>query len=592
MVAQAQVPPSPRGSAVSVTAPVAPAPPQTVRPAPPADESLLLEESRSAAESEIIRTAGAGSASSQVDPLLVLVNRAIDRTSLRYLNANEHTPWQIMHALLAQRRELKLIDGSRKVNALEWLSAGARYKGVHWFEVTRHGARAQPYNGTMYDFEGHINQTLALMAFSNLPLSHEFQVAGGQTITLEQLIHHAKMTVNTREETTWTLWLLTHYLDIDDEWVNEHDQHWSIENLVSVQNRVDVNRAPCGGTHNLFAIAYARNAYLKRYGRLRGTWFEADQKIQRHIELARRLQNVDGSFSTEYFKGPGQSRDFNLRIASSGHNLEWLMMALPHQRLNEPWVRRGLATLATDLIHHASKPADCGPLYHSLDALVLYRDRVAPKPVTPPSVAEAQTPAAPAPSAQPAVPPPAALPPLTGERVADIPRARDTAPQQQVPTSTGVRPAPVIAEAPTAPPTTEPAPTSPSAAAPSLLVPVEPMPLPTGAPVAAAEPTTPLLLQPIPIPQPPAETRRPAGAFPRMTGDAEIVIPRRQSAPPENTYRRAAQRLARAAEEAARSGGPGPGDASRTGELIPPALDGGRPGTRVTRDRQSGPVIR
>ena len=275
-------------------------------------------------------------------------------------------------------RDFILRAGKRTVNAIEWMSNGAKFRGQYWFEATEHGARAHRYNGVPYEFEGHINQTLGLLALSNLPLHHEFQVEGGQTVTMADMVRHAQLTTSTREEITWTLWFLTHYLDIDTEWVNAEGEPWSLEELVRLQTKAKAVGAPCGGTHGLFALAYARNASLFKHGKLRGVWFEADQKIKRHIELARSLQNNDGSFSTEYFKGPGHSRDFNERIKASGHMLEWLMMSLPHARLNEPWVRRAVAAIATDMVHNASRPAECGPLYHTLHSLILYRDRVAP----------------------------------------------------------------------------------------------------------------------------------------------------------------------------------------------------------------------
>ena len=334
----------------------------------------------------------ASAADAEVDPLLQLVLKAIDKTSHRYLDAHQHRPWQIAHGLLALRKDLLLKDGQRTVNALEWISRGGKFRGEYWFETTTYGGRAHPYNGTPYEFEGHVNQTLALLSLSNLPLTHEFYVDGGRTVTMADMIRHAKMTVSTREEITWTLWFLTHYLDIDSEWDNAQGEPWSLEELVRLQTEGKVVGAPCGGTHGLYALAYARNAYLHKHRNLRGVWFEADQKIKRYIEVARSLQNFDGSFSTEYFKGPGHSRDFNERIKASGHMLEWLMMALPYDRLNEAWVRRAIASVATDLVHNSSRPAECGPLYHALHSLVLYRDRVSP---TAPAVPEnlAQQPA-------------------------------------------------------------------------------------------------------------------------------------------------------------------------------------------------------
>ncbi|MCA9110706.1 MAG: hypothetical protein KDA52_12205 [Planctomycetaceae bacterium] len=316
-------------------------------------------------------------AASQIqDPLMQLTVKAIEKTQRRYMDANQHRPWQIMHGLVGLRRDLELRDGNHKVNAIEWLSNGATFKGQHWFEVTEHGAKARGYNGTPYEFEGHVNQTLALLAMSNLPASHQFKVAGGRTINMADLVNHAKLHITTREEITWTLWFLTHYVDIDAEWTNVDGELWSIEELVKLQTRANVLTAPCGGTHGLFAIAYARNAHLYKHGDLRGAWLDADQKIQRYIELARSQQNRDGSFSTEYFKGPGYSRDFNERLKASGHMLEWLMMSLPHKRMNEPWVRRAVASVATDLVHNAARPAETGPMYHAVHSLVLYRDRM------------------------------------------------------------------------------------------------------------------------------------------------------------------------------------------------------------------------
>ncbi|HLQ43338.1 MAG TPA: hypothetical protein VK137_01305, partial [Planctomycetaceae bacterium] len=72
-------------------------------------------------------------ATEPADPLLQLVNEAIDVSGRRFLTpdgALPHTPWQIIHGLLAYRQEyqLKMSDG-RKVNGLEWLSSGVTYHG-------------------------------------------------------------------------------------------------------------------------------------------------------------------------------------------------------------------------------------------------------------------------------------------------------------------------------------------------------------------------------------------------------------------------------------------------------------------------------
>jgi len=138
-----------------------------------------------------------------------------------------------------------------------------------------------------------------------------------------------------------------------------------------------------GGTHGLFALCYARNMYISSGKPLRGVWLEADMKIKRYIEEARTLQNRDGSFSSNHFQGPGYSPDFTKRIATSGHQLEWLMVAVPQSKLKDEWLQNGIKRIAYDLIDHRNVGSDCGPLYHALHGLIIYRQRTVPQYLVP-----------------------------------------------------------------------------------------------------------------------------------------------------------------------------------------------------------------
>ncbi len=193
------------------------------------------------------QTASTSSAEGEpADALLKLVNRAIDVTSMRYLDVNTHTPWQIMHGVLALREDLVLRSGNQYVRALDWISRGPTYRNQPWFEATAHGGRAHPFN-VPFHFEGHVNQFLALLSLSNLPYDHQFQVAGGKTVTMADMIENAKLTVSAREEITWTLWFLTHYIDQDSEWDNAAGEPWSMEQLVRIQTQASVKAHPAEG---------------------------------------------------------------------------------------------------------------------------------------------------------------------------------------------------------------------------------------------------------------------------------------------------------------------------------------------------------
>lgn len=318
-----------------------------------------------------------------------LLDRAIHVTSKRYLIANTNTPWQIFHYILAMRQESLLRLGNTKVNAIEWLSTSEpQFDNQPWLLLTPHGAKFHPYTKKFY-FEGHPSQFLALLSHSDLPMDYPFHVQG-KVLTLKDLVNNTMKEVNTKEEVTWVLWALQHFLKSDATWLNQANEPWSIERLVQIETAGQVVGAPCGGNHRLFALTRARDKYLLSGGALRGVWFQADQKIKQHIEIARSLQNPDGSFSSDWYKGPGQTTDINLRFNTSGHTMEFLAASLPKERLTEQWVRNAVWMLSRELIINQNVQIDCGPLFHSLDALILYRDRIRAKSLTnprPPEVA-------------------------------------------------------------------------------------------------------------------------------------------------------------------------------------------------------------
>src|SRR5437868_2024329 len=61
-----------------------------------------------------------------------LVEQAIQVTSKRRLTAGMHTPWQIVHGILALRWDFMLLAGKgrEEVNAIEWIASGPLYDGM------------------------------------------------------------------------------------------------------------------------------------------------------------------------------------------------------------------------------------------------------------------------------------------------------------------------------------------------------------------------------------------------------------------------------------------------------------------------------
>ena len=334
------------------------------------------------AQKETIKRTAATTEQFDNQDLPRLINDAVSITSRRYLTADVHTPWQIMHGLLALREEYKIKVGDEKVSALNWLTERRLYKGKPIVEHTPYGGRFHTFTEP-YAFEGHPNQFLAIATMSELSVDFAFNTTVGGQVTIQDMINNAKADVNDREEITWTLWALSRYLPIDSEWISAAGEPWSMERLVQIQTYANPDEAACGGTHGLFALSLARNSYLATGQPLRGIWLEADQKVKRFIAKSKSLQNEDGTFSTEYFKGPGESSDFGKRIATSGHILEFLMVAVHDDQLQQAWMQKAVFAVANDLVENRKEAADCGPLYHALHALVLYRQRAGIQPTEP-----------------------------------------------------------------------------------------------------------------------------------------------------------------------------------------------------------------
>lgn len=307
------------------------------------------------------------------------LDTAIQVTSRRYLTANVHTPWQIFHGVLALRKDFQLKLGDSKVGAIDWISSSSpQFDNQPLIITTQYGGKFHPFTRP-YAFEGHPAQFLALLSESELPVAHSFK-AGPASVTIEDMLRNAMADVNDREEITWVLWALTKYLKTNAVWQNKFNEQWSMERLADIQTRAIVESAPCGGNHGMYALARVRDKYLLEGNPLRGTWLNADQKVKRYLEIARSLQNPDGTFSSEFYKGPGFSYDLNTRLNTTGHTLEFVSAGLPDSRLKEPWVERAVAALSKDLIDNRRAAAECGPLYHSLNSLIIYRSRVKPQP--------------------------------------------------------------------------------------------------------------------------------------------------------------------------------------------------------------------
>lgn len=320
------------------------------------------------------------------DELAEELDEVLNRTFQRRLNLEDHAAWQILHGALAFQRDF-LVErefGGPTLSAVDHLLNGGTIAGwtvepgtVVDADTDRRGLRAVLEAGSKSG-QGHPDQWFAILAQCGLEPTQPI-LAGGRTYSMADFVAQVQFDLprNLDREYSWTLIGLTSYLPTDSTWTALDGEVWSIERLLEIELDQDLSSSACGGTHRLIGVAMALNQHVAQGRAVEGVWSRADQAIQDAIRRAKQFQNPDGSFSSEYFDGPGSSPDLARRLGTTGHVLEFLTLATTEEQLREPWVAQSVAHLCDLFRRTQDLPLECGALYHAAHGLVLYRERIA-----------------------------------------------------------------------------------------------------------------------------------------------------------------------------------------------------------------------
>ncbi|MCS6850498.1 MAG: hypothetical protein NZ700_04930 [Gemmataceae bacterium] len=303
------------------------------------------------------------------------VEAAIDNVRQRDLLTTNGF-WTVFHGILGLGPSVTLRhpETGQRVNAIEYICNGGEMRGLA-FIPTRYGLDVQM--GPASVGQGHQDQFIAEMGQWGMPLEQRFLVYG-KPYTFYDFVHHAQMRarVTANQELSWAICVIGQYLGTDIAWTNAHGEVIYFEDMIRYELEAPVESAACGGTHRLFGLTWARNFHLLRGGRNEGVWKEVEEKVRKYRDLARQYQNPDGSFSTNFFREPGNSSDRMLRINTTGHIFEWLALALTDEELRQPWVQDAANALSLMILELQGAPIEGGALYHAVHGLIMYHHRM------------------------------------------------------------------------------------------------------------------------------------------------------------------------------------------------------------------------
>jgi hypothetical protein len=291
----------------------------------------------------------------------------------------DHSFWTIFHGILGMGPEDAFLVDTRtgkRMKAIDYICDGGQIRGLE-FVPTADGLDVVTWAGTGVG-QGHQDQFIAEIAQWGMPADRPFTV-NGKRYTFADFINHCKMRarVTEKQELSWAIIIIGTYLGTDYTWTNKNGEKLAFEDVVRYESNEPIVHSPvCGGTHRLFGLTWAYHLHCAKGGAKTGVWNDVAEKTAEFIRLARKYQNADGSFSTDYFVGPGNVRDTQRRLATTGHILEWLALALSDEELRAPWMQEAASALALMILENSSRDLDGGALYHAAHGLAIYRTRV------------------------------------------------------------------------------------------------------------------------------------------------------------------------------------------------------------------------
>jgi hypothetical protein len=285
--------------------------------------------------------------------------------------------WTVFHGILGLGPSVKLLDPvtREKVNAVDYICKGRPLEGLR-FIPTEWGLDVET-TGPTGRGQGHQDYFIAEMAVWGMARTQTFRVYGKE-YTFADFINHTKMraSVTKNQELSWAIVIIGRYLGTDLEWTNGYGEKLRFEDVVRYELDATIGEAACGGTHRLSGLTYVYLLHLEKGGKTEGVWKEVADKIAKYRDLAKKYQNADGSFSTDFFNGPGNVEDKQRRIYTTGHTLEWLSLALSDAELKEQWMQDAASALSLMILELQGQPIEGGSLYHAVHGLLMYYARV------------------------------------------------------------------------------------------------------------------------------------------------------------------------------------------------------------------------
>jgi hypothetical protein len=320
---------------------------------------------------------GGVSATMDGEPLRDLIARSLTVARACELTTS-NSPWQLAHGIQAFGRDFSLreLETGHRLNAVDYLLDEVHYRNRVVPEpiiVLETGKLRVRSEGQPMRLQDHPGQLLFILSQAGVPANQPITLASGERFSVRDLVESEADSTDHAEDLSWLAPALYHYLYLLP---SNHSGQFHVEPLMRRMCHAGVNWDVCYGNHSLFALAYLVRQRRERNLPIVGVWRGSDHLLQKHVDLARRFQNADGSFAPcwSYSQSAGESLE-NL-VDVSGHVLAWLVHAVPADRLQSPWLVRAVRFLANALPEAARLGLSYKAISHGAHGMRLYLEAI------------------------------------------------------------------------------------------------------------------------------------------------------------------------------------------------------------------------
>jgi hypothetical protein len=271
------------------------------------------------------------------------VRRLLTALRAQPFNTQQNTCADVLDFCRAFGCETALTDNAtsgRKVNGITCLCWNMPCAGYEILTISE--GHLAPRVG--YGYQHNSSELAAVLALSQVPA--DYPARAGKTVrTVADLIEYEKLTCRPGLDMSLKLVALATYVQ-QPSWKDSLGGEWTLQRVVAEELSRPASAQPHAATNRLLGLSAAVERFQNDKTPLDGDLARAKHYIDESIAYALATQNTDGSW------GRPTNRDYSTAVASTAHMLEWLITALPANRLEEPQIAR-----AIDFLHTAFNAA-------------------------------------------------------------------------------------------------------------------------------------------------------------------------------------------------------------------------------------------